>query len=111
MINGKQSYLRVFWNVIDLMTVIISIISFLLPNDQNDYFFIKVLRMVRFMRSIRVIQKNPGLRIAVQSLINSLPGIFNLFVFAIMMITLFAILGVNVFKGSFSTCEKTNIPI
>jgi hypothetical protein len=28
-----------------------------------------------------------------------------------MMITLFAILGVNVFKGSFSTCEKTNIPI
>ena len=110
-INGKQSYLRVFWNVIDLMTVIISIMSFLLPNDQNDYFFIKVLRMVRFMRSIRVIQKNPGLRIAVQSLINSLPGIFNLFVFAIMMITLFAILGVNVFKGSFSTCEKTNIPI
>lgn len=53
--NGKKSYLRVFWNVIDFMTVLISIVSFLLPNDQNDYFFIKVLRMVRFMRSIRVI--------------------------------------------------------
>ena len=45
-----------------------------------------------------------------QSLINALPGIFNLSLISFMMISLFAILGVNFFKGRFYTCSLKNIP-
>lgn len=66
---------------------------------------------MRLLRPLRFIQKNPGLKIAVQSLINALPGIFNLSLISMMMICLFAILGVNFFKGTFYSCAVSNIPV
>jgi hypothetical protein len=65
---------------------------------------------MRLLRPLRFIQKNPGLKIAVQSLINALPGIFNLSLISMMMISMFAILGVNFFKGTFYNCSIDNIP-
>jgi hypothetical protein len=71
----------------------------------------KVLRVVRFLRPLRLIQKNPGLKIAVQSLINALPEIFNLMIICLSCLSIFSILGVNFYKGSFYSCSVANIPI
>jgi hypothetical protein len=63
--NGKQSYLKTAWNIIDFFTVITSVGSYFAPREDTGYSFIKVLRVVRFLRPLRIIQKNPGLKIAV----------------------------------------------
>jgi len=32
LLNGKDSYLRLLWNIIDFSTVVISIVSYLIPS-------------------------------------------------------------------------------
>lgn len=44
-------------------------------------------------------------------MINALPGILNLAIICCSLLTIFSILGVNLFKGGFSTCDMTNIPV
>lgn len=104
--NGKKSYLRSGWNIIDLFVILIAYISIKQENSQ----FYKVLRLFRLLRPLRFIKSNPGMRIAVQSLIHAIPGIFNLTLISLMTISLFAILGVNFFKGTFYTCKLNNVP-
>jgi hypothetical protein len=66
--------------------------------------FIKALRMLRVLRPLRMISRNEGLKIAVQSLINAIPGIVNVLVISLLFFLLFGIFGVNYFKGGFYRC-------
>jgi len=70
----------------------------------------KVLRMLRVLRPLRMISRNPGLRIAVQSLINAIPDIFNVMVVSGLFLILFAILGTNFYKGKFYYCHNEHVP-
>jgi len=69
--NGKNSYLRVSWNIMDFIIIILSLISILF--SQFNIEFIKVIRMLRVLRPLRLISRNDGLKIAVISLINAIP--------------------------------------
>ena len=62
--NGENSYLRVMWNVLDIFIVITSIIS-MMDFTGQDISFIKVLRILRVLRPLKVISKDPGLKIAI----------------------------------------------
>ena len=106
--NGQKSYLRNWWNFLDFFVVSIALID-LLP-FKTDLTFYKVIRMVRLLRPLRFIQSNHGLKIAVQSLLNAMPGIINLLVISFMIISLFSILAVNFYKGTFFSCQTDNLP-
>jgi hypothetical protein len=62
-INGKDSYLNNAWNQMDFLIVTFSLISMSFANIKLGIF--KVLRMLRVLRPLRMISRNPGLRIAV----------------------------------------------
>jgi hypothetical protein len=62
---------------------------------------IKILRVLRVLRPLRMISRNPGMKIAITSLINAIPDIGNVMVVSILFILLFAILATNFYKGSF----------
>jgi len=62
-IFGKDTYMRVGWNVMDFIIVTFSIISLSFSDIELD--FIKILRMLRVLRPLRMISRNPGLRIQV----------------------------------------------
>jgi voltage-dependent calcium channel T type alpha-1G len=64
--------------------------------------------MVRVVRPLRVIGRNAGLKLAVLSLLNSVGGIFHVFVISAMFFMLFGIFGINYFKGSFFHCHLAN---
>ena len=100
--------MRDAWNILDFTIVCISIISIVLQDV--DLGILKVLRMARVLRPLRVISRNPGLRIAVMSLINAIPNIGNVMVVSILFLLLFAILGTNLYKGYFFYCETENVP-
>jgi len=106
--NGKSSYLRLAWNVMDFIIVLFAIISATpFPVELSIF---KIFRMLRVLRPLRMIPRNPGLKIAVQSLINAVPGIGNLMVISTLVLMLFAILGVTFFKGKMHYCYIENIP-
>ena len=73
--NGESSYLRSFWNILDFFVVVTSLIS--ISGDDNLNVF-RILRLFRVLRPLRVIARNEGLRIAVQTLIKGIPNLVNL---------------------------------
>lgn len=106
--NGSGSYIREPWNIMDFIIVLLSLIDFL-PIDANIS-FIKVIRLMRVIRPLRMISKNPGLKIAIESLIKVIPGISNLMLISVLCILLFSILGTTFYKGLFFSCHMENIP-
>ena len=69
--NGPNSYLKVSWNIMDIVIVCFSVLSIILSDINIP--FIKVLRLLRVLRPLRVISRNESLKIAVISLINAIP--------------------------------------
>ena len=61
--NGKDSYIRNPWNIIDFVIVVFSLISIMAAGVNLK--FIKALRMLRVLRPLRMISRNPALKIAV----------------------------------------------
>ena len=102
-LNGKKSYLRDSWNVIDFFIVISALTS--ISTSSIDLGFFKALRMIRVLRPLRMISRNEGLKIAVLSLLNSIPSLINAMIISLLFLTLFGILGTNFFKGQFFTCH------
>ena len=54
--NGPDSYLRTYWNWIDLPIIIFSVLSISLP--QINLKVLKILRMFRILRPLKFISKN-----------------------------------------------------
>ena len=102
LLNGKNSYLRNHWNILDFIIVVISLVSVSIPDESSEGLAtFKVIRMARLLRPIRVISKNDGLKIAIQALYVSVPAMLNLLVIVLLFMVIFAIVGVNLFKGKF----------
>lgn len=74
-INGKNSYLRDSWNVLDFSIVLISLVSLSIDTDIS---FIKVLRVARILRPLRLIQKSQSLKVAITALMKAIPQIIRL---------------------------------
>lgn len=56
-----------------------------------------------------MISRNEGLKLAVLSLINSIPEIINVLIIALLFFILFGIFGTNYFKGKFHYCHTDKI--
>lgn len=69
---------------------------------------LKALRALRALRPLRVIAKNEGLRLVVNALLASIPAMTNVILVCLLFLLIFAIMGINFFKGTFYACE--NLP-
>ena len=108
--NGDKSYLRNSWNLLDFLIVIVSIISLATPVEESESLTaLKIIRLARLLRPIRVISKNDGLRISIQALYVSVPAILNLLVIVLLFMTIFGVIGVNLFKGRFEYCDTSAV--
>lgn len=65
----------------------------------------KVLRCLRALRPLKQISKTESLRLAIGSLFSAMPAIANGIVVCSLIIFIYAILGVNMFKGKFFYCH------
>ena len=74
-LNGQHSYLRSGWNCIDLLVVLISIVSYAFTSQKLK--IVKVFRLLKVLRPLRVISRNKGLKIAIESLFMAVPSIIN----------------------------------
>jgi hypothetical protein len=52
-----------------------------------------------------MVKRYPGIRIAVESIIQSVPQFINLQLISFLALLMFSVLGVTFFKGRFSHCH------
>ncbi|TMW67483.1 hypothetical protein Poli38472_011103 [Pythium oligandrum] len=101
--NGKTSYLRDTWNMLDFSILICSSITMFSSNKKVRS--LRSLRALRALRPLRVISRVPGMRRVVNALLASIPSILNVFLVCILIFLIFGIIGVNLFKGRLFYCD------
>ena len=55
--------------------------------------------------AVRVISKDEGMKLVVNALLASIPSMSNVVVVCSLVMLIFAIMGVSIFKGAFYRCE------
>jgi hypothetical protein len=104
------SYLRDSWNVLDFFVIIVSIASFILSTiGYSGLGFITVLRTFRALRPLRVINRNRGIKMVVQTLLMSIKGIAHVALITLLIYLVFAILGVQLFSGNLYSCTDPTV--
>uniref|UniRef100_A0A6T8D018 Ion transport domain-containing protein n=1 Tax=Cryptomonas curvata TaxID=233186 RepID=A0A6T8D018_9CRYP len=101
LILHPAAYLRDAWNWLDFVVVVISMMAAFGNSTSKNF---KYLRTLRALRPLRVIKRNPGLKIAVNALLKSLPEMGNVSLVALFWLGMYALLGVQLFKGKFYKC-------
>ncbi|KYN07935.1 Voltage-dependent T-type calcium channel subunit alpha-1G [Cyphomyrmex costatus] len=113
MLYGADAYFTSGWNIMDGSLVIISIIdlsmSLLSSSSPRIFGILRVFRLLRSLRPLRVINRAPGLKLVVQTLLSSLRPIGNIVLICCTFFVIFGILGVQLFKGAFYYCEGPDI--
>ncbi len=94
---GKRSYFKSVWNILDFTIVLISLISIIFSNDSLKIF--KILRMIRVLRPLRVINRNAGLKLVVQTLISAIPNVFSVAIVCFIFYLIMGIFIVSLKKG------------
>lgn len=113
MFYGHDAYFTSGWNIMDGSLVTVSIIDLLMSliSDSSPRIFgiLRVFRLLRSLRPLRVINRAPGLKLVVQTLLSSLRPIGNIVLICCTFFIIFGILGVQLFKGTFYYCEGEHI--
>jgi hypothetical protein len=65
--------------------------------------------MARLFRPLRIISKNENLKLSINALVISIPAIGSLLVIVLLILFIFAIISVNLFKGKSFYCDTSNI--
>ena len=86
------------------MDFIVLMFSYLCLSPQADQFrFIKVLRI---LRSLRLISRNDGLKVAVRAFLHAIPNILGMTVIMIIFFIIFGVISVNYFRGRLFYCTN-----
>ncbi|OUC43122.1 transporter, cation channel family protein [Trichinella nativa] len=98
----EESFCRNAFNLLDLLVVAVS---------SGAISVVKILRVLRVLRPLRAINRAKGLKHVVQCVIVAVKTIGNILLVTFMLQFMFAIVGVQLFKGTFYRCTdstKTN---
>ena len=63
LLNGEESYLKSSWNKMDAFIVVLAIVSVAMEGTGLSLNYLKVFRMLRVLRPLRVLKRNPGMKI------------------------------------------------
>ena len=102
-IMDQYSYLRETWNQLDFFIVWASIADMVLSG--YDLAIVKIFRMLRVLRPLRVIKRNPEMKMVVSALLESMSHIFNVLIVVAIVYLIFAIIGVNLYGGKLQYCS------
>ena len=96
-----NAYLKTGWNRLDGFIVCSSLLTLVGGGSPA----IRVLRVLRVLRPLRLISKFGGMRIIVSLLLRTMPKVVNVLVVSGFILLIFAILGVQLFRGTFAACS------
>jgi hypothetical protein len=103
----KGTYLRDPWNCLDGFIVLVGIVGKIMSGANLGW--VRALRTLRALRPLRVIQRVPALKVVVNALLRSLPGLGNVMLVALLFWLIFGILGMQLFMGAFARCDDPDV--
>ena len=90
------------WNVLDFVVVVVGLVG-ILPGVPS----LTSLRTFRVLRPLRTLSRLPGMRKLVGSLLQSIPGLFNVVVLLAFIFVIFGILGLQLWNGKLHNLCRT----
>ena len=107
------AYLRIGWNRLDFFIVLVGVASQLLlhfhsGNANSNVSALRAARSLRALRPLRLVQGFPNMRLVVDSLLATIPGIGNVLVLTGLVYLVFGILGLELFMGKLWYCQDMN---
>ncbi|OQV13004.1 Muscle calcium channel subunit alpha-1 [Hypsibius exemplaris] len=101
------AFCRSYFNVLDGLVVVLSVISYTITG--SDFSAVKALRVFRVLRPLIAINRAQGLKRVVQCVIVSIKTIWNIILVTFIVEFIFAVIGVQLFKGRFSRCTDSSM--
>ena len=105
----KGGYMRSPANLLDILVVGVSLVSILFAGVAGDVSVLKILRVLRVLRPLRAIQRAKGLKTVIQAVIVSVSSIQNIVMVTVLLQFMFAVIGVQLFKGTHQTCHSRDL--
>lgn len=102
-VMDRGAYLLDSWNRLDFFIVVTAMIDLALGDV--DIPAIRILRLLRALRPLRVVSHSQSLRLIVSALFSSGGAIANVSVVVLVVWMMFAIFGINTYKGTFFYCS------
>ncbi|XP_074861943.1 voltage-dependent L-type calcium channel subunit alpha-1C isoform X8 [Carettochelys insculpta] len=100
----KGSFCRNYFNILDLLVVSVSLISFGIQRS-SAINVVKILRVLRVLRPLRAINRAKGLKHVVQCVFVAIRTIGNIVIVTTLLQFMFACIGVQLFKGKLYKCS------
>ena len=66
------------------------------------------MRALRALRPLRVIRRFDNLRVVVNALLSTIGAINNVMLVGLLLLLMFAVMGINLLKGSLYSCSISN---
>lgn len=93
---GEGAYLSDPWNRLDCAIVLLGVIDWMPFLSLGG---LTLFRALRALRPLRTINKLPGLRVLITLLLDTLPMMANIFGLCCLIVLVFSIVGVQLWKG------------
>ena len=101
---GPKDYIADGWNKLDVGVLCVTYFSLFGPSSGGG--FIDTLRIGRTLRPLRMINKNPEMKLIINSVIGSLPAVSNALILTMFVFFVFAVFGLDSFMGKFWMCNQ-----
>jgi len=106
--HGPRSYLKhpakKGWNRLDFFVVMVSWLA-LAAESVPWLKSLRSMRALRALRPLRVLSKSDGMKLVINSVFKSFPGVAKVLSVATLFFLIFAIVGVQNFNGKMSSCS------
>lgn len=107
----KGAYFRDWWNVIDALVVSFNMASLILVKTDTSgdgRSVIKALRVFRVLRPFKGVHKIKKLQAVFRCMWYSVKNVANILMITALFLFIFAVMGVQLFKGKFQTCNDAS---
>lgn len=105
--NGDDSYLRHGMHFLEFILCMLFLASYIKPGGLSA---LGVFRLVYLIELADSYIKSSHAKVVLKSLLRSLPAIMSLIFIELLFFYALGVLNVSFFKGTFFSCDKTNIP-
>ena len=103
-----RAYLNDGWNRLDFFVLLVSvaaIASEMLPHLEP----LRPLRALRILRPLRLFSRNAGIKLILSSLYEAMPAVFDVVGVIFFVQLAFAIVGMQLFSGTFGACTDSAV--
>lgn len=109
--GSKNAYINDSWNRLDGFIVFTSWLGIIMSmiSDNSQLTAMRALRALRALRPLRMISTNASMRHIVDCLFQVMPQVATVGMVVLLFMIIFAILGIQLFKGKMSYCGDESI--